>query len=708
MIQLRRVQLHNFRLLRDIEIDFSIDPERPLTVIRAENDTGKTTLLNALNWGIFGDSALPGVKSAYRLHPIDWRATETTTEVEIRVVIDFAVIDEETGGDTVYQLARSAVERLSGVKDFDRSPSTLTLLKESTAGSLPVENPTATLANLVPKSLRDIFFIDGDRALAFIEATDEQRVKRERVAGAVRSLLGLDLLEDAERHVDGARREAVASIKKLGAGTEVEDLATKRQSLEERLTGAREAQIQEQNDSVATEARHRQADQKLKEALATGAGEHRRIGHELSSSEASLQKEREAQRSFVAAHRRALNTPSLTLALAPSVLLKAGQILGELEDRKVIPNTLPGVIEDVLMAGQCICGCDLPAGSPRRRHLEDALKSTQGLDESKELLRGLNESAKRLAREGGATAGAAEKLRDAVAAVRQSQKRINDLETSVGELRARIRGLQETDLVQLEDTVQREDRERKRLQNLLGQREQLIKSLENQLADIDRLRKAAQHKVGQVLAGSAREAAALDLLHVIRATMDVLQGQTLDEVSEKMNQIFLAMIVADHDAGSVIRNVKLTRDHDIVVTASGGHHLDPDNDLNGASRRALTLAFILALVQVSGVRAPNVIDTPLGMMGVEVRRSVVSYAAGSASQLILFLTGSEILGVEDLLDQFVGVGYTFTNTAHYPSKIVNDPGTGRIETLKCDCSHRESCDRCKRLVSSAAFEMAGI
>ncbi len=109
------------------------------------------------------------------------------------------------------------------------------LLRHTTGGVQPVENATATIASLLPPGLKDIFFIDGDRALAFIEATDEQRVKRDRVAKAVRALLGLDLLEDAERHVDKARQEAVSAIRKLGAGTDIERLAQREQDLEARL-----------------------------------------------------------------------------------------------------------------------------------------------------------------------------------------------------------------------------------------------------------------------------------------------------------------------------------------------------------------------------------------------------------------------------------------------------------------------------------------
>lgn len=178
MIQIRRARFQNFRLLRDIELEFSTDFAKPLTVVRAENDTGKTTLLNGLTWALFGDSALPGSRTAFRLHPIDWDATSDGPTVPIKVIVEFAAVDEETDAEVVYELERGSTERLVGDTDFEPSAATITLLRHTHAGVEPVDNPTAVIESLLPASLRDVFFIDGDRALAFIEATDEQRVKR--------------------------------------------------------------------------------------------------------------------------------------------------------------------------------------------------------------------------------------------------------------------------------------------------------------------------------------------------------------------------------------------------------------------------------------------------------------------------------------------------------------------------------------------------
>ena len=57
--KLLRARVRNFKLLEDVSVEFSIDPDRPLTVIRAENGSGKTSLLYSLTWAIFGTDGLP-------------------------------------------------------------------------------------------------------------------------------------------------------------------------------------------------------------------------------------------------------------------------------------------------------------------------------------------------------------------------------------------------------------------------------------------------------------------------------------------------------------------------------------------------------------------------------------------------------------------------------------------------------------------------
>ncbi len=186
-----------------------------------------------------------------------------------------------------------------------------------------------------------------------------------------------------------------------------------------------------------------------------------------------------------------------------------------------------------------------------------------------------------------------------------------------------------------------------------------------------------------------------DIERVLKKSYDRITNEELAKVSELMNDIFLEMIGADPEQGAIIRKAVISKDFDIVVYGPNERTLNPDRDLNGASRRALTLAFILALTKVSEVEAPNVIDTPLGMMSGYVKRSVLKTAIRESSQLVLFLTRSEIADCEEILDR-AGRVITLTNPAHYPRMLVHNPQVNERTVLRCECNHRQECKLCQR------------
>ena len=187
-----------------------------------------------------------------------------------------------------------------------------------------------------------------------------------------------------------------------------------------------------------------------------------------------------------------------------------------------------------------------------------------------------------------------------------------------------------------------------------------------------------------------------DMTKVLQSAYQRITNEELHKVSELMNSIFLEMIGADPEQGAIIRRAMISKEFDIIVYGPKDRTLNPDRDLNGASRRALTLAFILALTKVSEVEAPNVIDTPLGMTSGFVKRSILRTAVRESAQLVLFLTHDEIAGCEEIFDDAAGVVITLTNPAHYPKMLVNDPGVPERKILRCECNHRNECQLCQR------------
>lgn len=700
MIKLVHAEVQNFRQLRNIKLSFARDSESPLTVIRAENGTGKTTLLTALTWGLFGDDALPGRRSAYRIHPLDWDADKDGNVCAIEVTIRFATIDDETGMERTFDLVRTTRERPASSGNFEVDGSDLVLFEQKPTGDQPVPNPNAFIANRVlPKSLKDVFFIDGDRALAFIEATDERSAKRDRVERAVRQLLGLDILEEAERHVDVARREAVSAVRRDAAGTDVEQLAARETELHTELQGLEDSKKQIDEDRQATDRRKRKADERLRAALAAGSADRRKLESDLGERTTQLDKERKHHTTLIKRQRDLINSSDLLARVGIEQIRQAGNLLARLETDGVIPDTLPDVVRDRLNRETCICGRDVSKGTDGHAALCDLLAEVDQLEESHEILLHLSTAARH--REGTArdddepgswVANAGGSLTDVI----HSSQAQGRLEKEIGELRTKIRDIPEQDISELEKMLTTEEAEAKRLAGEAVRVSERIRATKRDRAAVVKERQAAQKKVEKYRRRLAEETAANDLLTVIRNTVETLENDTVDEVSSAMSEIFLKMIVADPEAGGLISRAELTRQHDIVVIGSDDQRLDPDKDLSGAQRRALTLAFILGLVRVSGMSAPNVIDTPLGMTSALVRRSLLEYAASNSTQLVMFLTGSEVQGVEDILDKYAGRTYTMTFSDHYPKQLVNDPATGRLETLLCDCDYYTHCRTCER------------
>ena len=109
-MKLIRAKFQNFRLLRDLRLDFSTSDDKKLTVIRASNESGKTTILNALQWALYGDDALPNKGRGHRLFPIDMDVPDGRA-IPISVQVDF---EEMTSGKNLYRLIRSVEETTEG------------------------------------------------------------------------------------------------------------------------------------------------------------------------------------------------------------------------------------------------------------------------------------------------------------------------------------------------------------------------------------------------------------------------------------------------------------------------------------------------------------------------------------------------------------------------------------------------------------------
>jgi len=701
-MKLIRAEFENFRLLRHLSLDFTTENAQKMTVIRAENETGKTTILTALQWALYGDAALPDKGQDYRLHPIDWDPSEgKRVTISVQVEFETTALRRSPKGNLEtkrrYRIIRSTSEALKGAQ-WERSPSTVKLFHLTDSGSVPIDPPEAVINEELPPELREVFFTDGDRALSFIEATSAN-IKRDRVQKAIRSLLGLGVIEDALKHVKKAAAEVNKTAKSIGADEKLTEIATRLEKIDTDWTDI-EGKIEDAKTQFSA-FDEKLADVQRKIDAALVKGDREKLKRDVEQAEGQLKKIDNQRAAAAKQHAELFRSLSLARDLLSPVLEKGLGKLSELHNEGKIPNTTIPVLDDRLKSTTCICGESLntntPEGNRRREHIQkliyesekaDALQSTitdlyygsRSLqpDEIDEDERWLAEYTRVVER------------RDELEIMRTEQgKKLKALEAQLDEIPdTDIQGLRETKrkYAQQRDRFN-SDRSRyeTHLDGLKSERERLVAQRDNLLRE--------QKKGARIL---AELQVTKDIEDVLKHSYDRITNKELAKVSELMNSVFLEMIGADPEQGAIIRQAEINKDFDIVVYGPNDRTLNPDRDLNGASRRALTLAFILALTKVSEVEAPNVIDTPLGMMSGYVKRSVLKTAIRESSQLVLFLTRAEISDCEEIIDQEAGRVITLTNPVHYPRMLVNSPPVSERTVLRCECNHRQECTLCQR------------
>ena len=704
MIFLRYAKFQNFRSLRDVSLEFSLDGEKPLTIIRAENGTGKTTLLTALTWGLFGDEGLPVTKkrrSQYKTRPMDWDLEMDGSRVKIRVEIGISLKDEASGFPKDFEIIREQVEVINNgdLNDVSLEQMSLTIFQKTDEGHKNVSEPELFLkANILPPALKDIFFVDGDAAYRFLNADDlsDRRVKVEQ---AIRDLLGLGILESAQRHLENSKAEIIKKLKKENSGTTVGDLADKESQSQAAITSFQEILTGLSDDLSSTKDRKVKYESQRSSILSAGGGDR-----------AALQRDRETlsttisqTKSNIDRHRKILkdrlNSPDLLYILTEPVLEKANQIFLDLEKRKIIPNTLPEILEEVIEKGLCICGADVSPGSAGHKHLTASINSMVGQTETNSTLLQLSKALSGHMRQiKSPTSSWLIVTKDVQRSLYDSQSNLDKHSKALAGLDNKISEIPETNLQIVIESLQTEEKEIERLMREIALIEAKISTETSNRDNYKKLRDVATAKNDKYRKTLSEEKAADDLLKVVSGTIKHLQEETLDKVSSLMNEMFLKMIVKspeESDGRNSIEDARLTRNYDIKVHGSGGVEMAVD-DLSGAQKRALTVAFLLTLIQVSGENAVNVIDTPLGMTSGPLRRAFLQLTLENSKQSVLLLTGSEIAGVEDILNKYSGKSYTMSHTSHFPGQLLNKPSGDKDEVLICDCGIMSTCFVCTR------------
>ncbi len=734
MLKFKRIEIRNFAVFEHLEVEPSTDPERPLTVIRAENGSGKTTFLRAVLWGVYGEKGLPGAKpERYSVHPAWWRPDdgqiETTVEIEFET--DGSDRHDPTAGfrmDT-YLVRRSVttVKRAAArddEPDFERRDEApyLTKRTESGAWEPPSVNVDAAVEQLLPWDLRDFFVMDADQAADFVGGTENREISvhevEELTTRAVRALLGIDIFEAAANRLRKASRNFGKEATKAVRDHALDELQAEQNRLEDRVEkigGALDEALENGHD---LKGRLDECRQRLKEEL-LHQGNHDSLVRLQDEARKRQEMSRDRRREAATGLAAALVDASLFAPLAAPALRQVEDALQPLYEAGSIPLKHVGYVRQLLERGECVCGQNLSVNLERRRQVEGELARSAEREAEAEYLGQLYEAASQH-RTAGTAGDWRERRRRLSADIVRAHDSAAEAERDLQDVKRKLDGIDQEKVRQLRNEEasfeQQLARNQQRVGSLGHQDEMLRKSLEGV-----RKRVVAAQRTHSAAADSSD---ARDLANLCATILDdsvaELRKRQVKDLSERMNRLFgrMAANVTDADFGDreegresvrMIARVGIRpveeRPHLFEIFARNHRgRVMPPTEINGASRRVLALSFVLALCQESRTHAPLVADSLLNSMSGAVRRNTLNAVVESSEQPILLLTGSDLEGASEAETVRRRGGAVYTLTGQWDAVAAGRSGdvvrqtAGRSNVaVLCRCGPRQFCDVCERL-----------
>jgi len=365
------------------KITFSQDAQRKVSVIYGTSGAGKTTILNAFLWTLYG----PGQLTPDFMFPNDLVNSTFESESIAGRSLDCAVTVVFTHRGSTYRVRRTHDQESMREKEKNSSPKLeLTITQPDGNSRIPenYQDMQRSIDEVLPSRLARHFFFNGERFSEKI-ATSKQYLSDD-----IKYVLGLKEYERARDHIDDAILRVSENIK------------------DEQTQTMRSAKINDIRLAKADLEKHEQTLDTIAKQSNAAQDEKKQIDETLKADKHlnGLAIEREGLEKLQTAtyaEIEDIETREVRRlgAGASLYLLEHRTHILELADQHRAQRHIPAAfqrqfIDDLLSHGICICGHELTDGSAHRHNVEN-LRDAAGIPEVTERWNVLNSAMTELA-----------------------------------------------------------------------------------------------------------------------------------------------------------------------------------------------------------------------------------------------------------------------------------------------------------------------
>lgn len=632
-MRFKQIEIHNYRQYRDLTLEFR-PGDHDLQLIVADNGVGKTNLLNAFTWCLYGDEPHLGNSKYDAGEPklnkeVIAECVQNSVWVEnVSVIVTVELGD--TKNSTV-KIKRSVPFRLlqkNGLEFIEKKAEeqftvTVTNGIDGQALSLKNEGATAYINRYLPESIREYFFFDGEQLNTYFQETKGDRIKE-----AVYSISQIDVLSRTIDHL-----KTTVSGKKRDASAISSSTAQIYKKLDE-LKQTRDGDIDriERNQSSLFEAKRRLSDI---DGQLRGVEDVRGIENER---EATLELEKsylEHYKRDQAKYYEFVRKMMVDFNLYP-VAKKTLDVIERMEREGHLPPSIdPEKLQKALSMGTCtLCGHSL--NEDERAHIEAMLNQFKVSSETSNILSSMRSELKRIV---DSVKRYPAERKQVLQSLKKDEQGLEQIGLRLNDINARI-----TKFAESSDDLKRLFEEREQLDAEIASLNQGIGAFQSKKDEMDGMISVWEKKLNAELEKDKKTEAANRAISFGNRALSVLKAAEkaiVDDVRKRMESRTEALFKGLVWKNSKCDRIELTERYQLSLYDRQGYSCA--GTCSAAERSLLALSFTLAMHEVSGFDSPLFIDTPIARASGENRENFAKtlVEVSKNKQLILAFTPDE-------------------------------------------------------------------
>ena len=630
-MRLESVEISNYRQYKDVFFDFRTKGSYDVHIIWGKNGMGKTNLLNAISWCLYGkephlsikDRAKKKINTAVLMEAIDQKRDKCETKVSVKISVDNK------------QIIFEKRQEFKAVRDpFEYKPVFVVTVIAPTGNKVLTD--TESIENLVrqylPEDISEYFFFDNEQLDKYFISNQGEKIHQ-----AIFNISQVNLLHSMSDRLSKVIHDYQndAGSKNIG----IKELNEKKKKAENAVVSLKDNISHCRQQSAQAEAEITRCNEYLagKEGVPEKEKEYQELAAEIQSKEKELDGCMDECKKFLREYK-------ILFSLYPRFRQTLELINSKERDGQMPPNIDPQFLKKMLVSHKCMI-CDREMGAEEEKNIERLLKQLNLSSSVSHLLVKIKSP-----------------LEDAVEKCRMYPERkrklihqelriTKELEVcreKLNKLDAYLKNYQDKDKIRelheqrskYTEIKKKNDENRIKFELQLNDAEKTLKEINTQLQRA--IENQAELKVLEKQIKFAQKA---------RTTVQEIEEEMMEDTKSKMTGETMEIFQRLDWKTETFSHIELDDTYELELYDNYGYPMV--GACSAAERALLALSFTLALQKVSGYDSMLFIDTPVGRVDSDNRlnfASVLKEVSKNKQVIITFSPSEYSQEIRDILE----------------------------------------------------------